>query len=250
MELKRFDEAIVYDYPKISGVRFKIRPLTYKIILDIRARTKVGKVAVELPFPDMDNPGRNQIQIVDNYDDSKFEWETFKYVLQGWEGIKIGEGLNPTNDQILESIFNNRKMRRFIINTATSAFQVENEILEEELKNLRDMAAWVIENKNAISCPDCKKVYQEISKVPPCEQCGRDKPNIHPANYDAWRVYQMASIDATGISAQGIIEVCRLLKIMDPEECFIKVSELVREIRKLNEAVPFMAANHPEGPNA
>jgi hypothetical protein len=237
MELKRFDEPVVFDYPKIPGVRFKIRSITDKVILDIRAKSKIGKLAVELPYPDPNNPGRNEIQIVDNYDDSKFEWETFKYALQGWEGIKLNPDQNLTNEQMIEAIFNNRKMRRFIVDKAMVTYRIENEILEEELKNLRDIAGWIIDNQDSISCSDCKKVYQDLSKSPPCEECRRDRPSIHPANMDAWRVYQMAAIDAMGISAQGIIEVSRLLKVPDAEECFIKVSELVREIRKLSEPV-------------
>jgi len=233
MEIKRFDETVTVDYPHTPGVKFKIRPITDKILLEIRARTKSGKVAVELPYPDPDKPGRNQIQIVDNYDDSRFEWETFKVALQGWEGISLGGDLNPTKDQMTEAIFNNRKMRRFILQRAMAIFEAENQILEEELKNLRDLALWIVENQNAIPCTDCKRVYEDVKKNPPCESCGRNKPNIHPSNYDAWKVYQLATVDASGINAQAVIEITKLLKIGDPEECFLKVVELTREIRKL-----------------
>jgi len=38
-----------------------------------------------------------------------------------------------------------------------------------------------------------------------------------------------------GINLQGIETACRLLRVKDPDECVLKVKELVFEIRKLEE---------------
>lgn len=137
LKLKRFDVGVWFDWPKAPNVRLKIKPLYGKKLLELRNESKQGKVAVEMPIPDLENPKRNKIEIVDDYNDLTYEWKMFLYCLEDWEGITLEGDIEPKKEEILEAIFNNVEMRRFIISKAFEVMVSENRKLEEELKNLQ-----------------------------------------------------------------------------------------------------------------
>jgi len=47
----------------------------------------------------------------------------------------------------------------------------------------------------------------------------------------------MVSNDTSGITSQGIQSACQMLEVSDPKECYVKVIELAKEIRRLTEPV-------------
>lgn len=53
----------------------------------------------------------------------------------------------------------------------------------------------------------------------------------------------MVSNDASGITTQGIQAACQILEVSDPKECYIKVLELVKRVRSINEAVKPIGEN-------
>lgn len=52
-------------------------------------------------------------------------------------------------------------------------------------------------------------------------------------NIQAMEIYQVASIDAMGITVQAVLEICDRSAIDDPLEILLKVSEVAREIQSL-----------------
>ena len=123
LKLKRFNEGVWFDYP--AGGRFKIRPLGPKDYLTIREASRKGKIAVF--------KGSSQFEIVDDYDEAKFFWATFSYMLQAWEGIEV-DGAS-TDDEIREAIFNDKDIRDFITDKANEIFLNAQQSMEEESKN-------------------------------------------------------------------------------------------------------------------
>ncbi len=94
------------------------------------------------------------------------------------------------------------------------------------------LAGWV-KNKQETKfwCDTCIEHHElkskKLKKVidPPCEQCF---PGILNDNSDAWQVFQLGSFDPWGISPITVIELCRVLKIEDVEECLYKMSKIVQ----------------------
>lgn len=137
IDLKRYGQGTWHSWPKNEGVRFKVRPLSSKKLLELRNESKRGKVAVEMPSEDPSNPGRNLVEIVDDYNDYAYEWKMFSHCLEDWEGITIEGDSSVGKDEIREAIFNHIEMRRFIILKSFETMILENRKLEDELKNLQ-----------------------------------------------------------------------------------------------------------------
>jgi len=147
LKLKRFNEAVWFNWPEASGVRLKIRPLNGRKMLELRNESKQGKVAVSMPSLD---PEEGNIRIVDDYNDFIYEWKMFQYCLEDYEGITLdGEDDHPKElegeakslyeqkkrEEIREAIFNNVLLRRFILKKSLEVMASENKRFEEELKN-------------------------------------------------------------------------------------------------------------------
>jgi hypothetical protein len=128
LKLKRFDEAVWYNWPEASGVRLKIRPLSRRKMLELRNESKQGKVAVSMPD--------EEIQIVDDFNDFIYEWKMFQFCLDDWEGISIDSEEEAKKEDIREAIFDNIALRRFILQKSLEVMSLENKKFEEELKNL------------------------------------------------------------------------------------------------------------------
>ena len=71
-----------------------------------------------------------------------------------------------------------------------------------------------------------------MGKPTPCGQCHEE---ISESNIEAWEVYQYSCIDAMGVTLSGIETACRILRVQDPDECVLKVRELIFEMRRLEE---------------
>lgn len=140
--LKRHGQGIWYPWPKNEGVRFKIRPLTSKKLLELRNESKQGKVAVEMPMEDPENPGQNLIKIVDDYNDLLYEQKMLDYCLEDWEGLTLEDGIDKETPEeeikraIQEAIFDHVEMRRFIFVQAFKSMAIEGKKFQDELKNL------------------------------------------------------------------------------------------------------------------
>ena len=87
-------------------------------------------------------------------------------------------------------------------------------------------------------CPDCRKIHKDINelkgqnKEPPCEQCF---PGIHDNNNEAWSIFVLASLDAMGMTVQGILSLCEELNVSDPEEILWKIKKLNECLEKKSE---------------
>ncbi len=122
LKLKRFDVGVWYDYPKIQGVRLKIRPLNRKDVLYFRAGVK-HKQAVMVG---------DKNEIVDDFNEAEFIWSIFKNCLEDWEQIMTDDiGTKARH----EDIFNNDDLREFIFSKANDAYASEEVQLGVELKN-------------------------------------------------------------------------------------------------------------------
>lgn len=132
--LKRYSQGTWYPW-LANGVRFKVRPLSNKKILELRSESKRGKVAVEMPTEDPANPGNHLVKIVDDYNDYQYEWKMFCHCLEDWEGITIEGDLEVSKEEIRDGIFNNSEMRMFILQKSLELVESENKKVEEELKN-------------------------------------------------------------------------------------------------------------------
>jgi len=78
--------------------------------------------------------------------------------------------------------------------------------------------------QQGISCEECRAIHNLSD--PPCEQC---RPELDENNADAWEAYQLVCIESMGPTLQGIEIACRKVSD-DPDECMIKVCELVRSV--------------------
>ena len=137
LQLKRFKEGVSVDYPAATGVRFKIRPVTFSQSMQILSEVKEKMVVEGFPVDPKDASKRGP-QVVDDYKDGIFLWKTFDFALESWEGIDpIPEGedvpLGPM--EIKKLIYDNDSMREFIFKTARELAQRETQKLDEERKN-------------------------------------------------------------------------------------------------------------------
>jgi len=124
IKLKRFDEAIWFDYE--PGVRFKIKPISRADSLQIRLRCKRKMVVQGLN-------GENNI--VDDIDMRLVAFESFQMALIDWEGLEVEGVKNPERHQIINSVFEDQKIVEFVLNNALKINEIEEKSLEGELKN-------------------------------------------------------------------------------------------------------------------
>jgi len=115
MDLKRFQDGKWYEFPKINGVRLKIRALGRKNVLECLANSKTDKR--------------------ETVDPGLFLWETFKKALQAWELPDMPDGLKHRRDEILETLFEDQELVDFVLERSSDSFEKESQKLEGELKN-------------------------------------------------------------------------------------------------------------------
>jgi len=124
IKLKRFDEAVWFDYE--PGVRFKIKPLSRVDSLQIRLRCK-RKIAVQ---------GMNgKENIIDDIDPTLIVFESFQMALIEWQGTTIEGIKNPGRDQMIHALFEDQKIVYFVLDIAFKTNEIEEKKLEGELKN-------------------------------------------------------------------------------------------------------------------
>jgi hypothetical protein len=128
LKLKRFEEAIRHPYPNAEGVYLKIRPLSPIKMRELRIASKTGKVAVM-------RPDLGEWQVVDDFDDLRFERKIFAYSLEDWEGISFEDGAKTEKEDLLKAMFEDRDIREFVFRKAFENMELEKAKLEEELKN-------------------------------------------------------------------------------------------------------------------
>jgi hypothetical protein len=134
---KRFNEAVLVDWPGAVGVKLKIRPLTRKILLRIHESCKKGKVAVELPELDP-KTGKPTIEIVDNFDEGESNFKIFEYVLQNnedWSCFFPDGSDKPKREEIIDALFEHAPLRIFAVNKALELGDLEELKVDRELKN-------------------------------------------------------------------------------------------------------------------
>ena len=125
LKLKRFDEGVWFDFPLDSGVKFKIRAMTPKKLIDLREKSKRGKIAV--------SKSNGLTDIVDDFDDAALNAEIFAWMLEDWKGFEF-EG-TPSSDEIKGIIFEHMAFREFIMDKSYDLFKTESQRIETELKN-------------------------------------------------------------------------------------------------------------------
>lgn len=133
LKLKRFKEGVWYPVPDLKGVRMKIRPVPLGTAMELRGESS-KKVAVAVKDPS--DPRR--VEIVDDMDYGKFTWELFNHALEAWEGIvlEVGEGEEkPTDEDVKRAIFDEPKLRQFVVTKARELLDSTVDELEKERKN-------------------------------------------------------------------------------------------------------------------
>lgn len=127
LKLKRFNEGIWYDFPNHPGVKLKIKSVSKKDILDIRAMVK-RKMAVK---------SDGHFEIVDDYDEASFVWELFRTSLEEWQGISIDQvsDLKLEREDYLLAMFENDDLRKFVFEKTDEGSRIESQKLSDELKN-------------------------------------------------------------------------------------------------------------------
>jgi hypothetical protein len=56
---------------------------------------------------------------------------------------------------------------------------------------------------------------------------------VNEKNVEVWEVYQAARMDEMGITVSSILSLCREFGVKDPEECILKIREIVGECHKV-----------------
>ena len=87
-------------------------------------------------------------------------------------------------------------------------------------------------------CKTCLKTWADFGKAAPCETC---KPDLDLDNVEAVNIYQQCSgqwiVGANGIvdiNILAIIEVMKLKKVKNMDECLEKVQLIASEVLSLN----------------
>ena len=125
LKLKRFNEGVWYDFPSDSSIKFKIRAMTPKKLIDLREKSRRGKIAVSKPDGLTD--------IVNDFDDATLNAEIFEWMLEDWKGLEF-EG-TPSSKEIKDIIFEHMTFRDFITDKSYDLFKTESQRIETELKN-------------------------------------------------------------------------------------------------------------------
>ena len=104
-------------------------------------------------------------------------------------------------------------------------------------KNLIDFAVW-LSGIDRTDCKICLKTWADFGKTAPCETC---RPELESANVESVNIYQQCSgqwiVGPNGIidiNILAVIEVMKLKKIKDMDECLEKVQLIASEILRLN----------------
>jgi len=119
LKLKRFEEGKWYDFQKYEGVRFKIRALSRKDIVQCWAYAKQG----------------GDGKAMEEADRGLLAWEGFKKALLAWEGVELPKDSKPTRDQILEALFEDSDIVNFVAEKCYDSSEAEQGKLEAELGN-------------------------------------------------------------------------------------------------------------------
>lgn len=118
LKLKRFDEGVWFDYS--TSIRFKIRAMTPKKLIELREKSRRDKSFVSG-------------EITEQYDGSILNTEIFRWMIEEWRGIEF-DG-NPSPEECKDIIFNHLVFRDFITDKSYELFRVESARVEDELKN-------------------------------------------------------------------------------------------------------------------
>lgn len=125
--LKKFKQGVWFDYPKYSGVKFKIKPASPSDLSNI-----ISKIRTKVPIKINEN-----VDFIDDVDKLVLAKEFFNYVLEEYAGItlEIDDGSTPSNDDIKEALYDNTEIKEFILGKANELFEKINSELEKEVKN-------------------------------------------------------------------------------------------------------------------
>ncbi len=64
---------------------------------------------------------------------------------------------------------------------------------------------------------------------PPCEQC---RPALNENNWEAWEIYQFASMGPWGTSMSETLQLAKEMSSGDPVEICLKVAEIIIAMAK------------------
>ena len=133
LKLKRFKEGVWYPVPDLPNVKMKIRPVPLAMAMELQAKAS-KKVAVLVEDPK--DPRR--VEIVDDMNFGAFTWALFDHSLEAWEGIslEVEEG-DPelTDEDVKRAIFDEPKLRQFVVRKARELLDATMDKLEKERKN-------------------------------------------------------------------------------------------------------------------
>lgn len=100
-------------------------------------------------------------------------------------------------------------------------------------KKLISFAVW-LSGINRLDCETCQATWADFDGVPPCKTC---RPELEPDNAEAVKIYQQCSgqwiVSVNGIvdiNILAVIEVMKLKKIEDMDECLEKVQLIAFEV--------------------
>lgn len=125
LKLKRFNEGVWYDFPSDPSVKFKIRAMTPKKLIELKEKSKKGKIAVLKPG--------GYTEVIDDNDDALLNSEIFAWMLEDYKGIEF-DG-NISDGEFKDIIFNHVQFRDFITDKSYDLFKLESQRIETELKN-------------------------------------------------------------------------------------------------------------------
>lgn len=132
--LKRFTNGVWFDFPDYPGVKFKIKPATPSSLGKLVSKIRT-KVSVKVEKEDENN--EDDINYVDDVDKIVLAFDIFNYVLEEYKGIKLetDDKSEPTDKEIREVLYDNTKIKTFILDKANELFEKTSNELESEVKN-------------------------------------------------------------------------------------------------------------------
>lgn len=100
-------------------------------------------------------------------------------------------------------------------------------------KKLISFAIW-LSGIDRLDCKTCQATWADFDGVPPCKTC---RPKLEPDNAEAVKIYQQCSgqwiVSVNGIidiNILAVIEVIKLKKVKDMDECLEKVQLIAIEV--------------------
>jgi hypothetical protein len=146
--LKKNDSGIWYDLPSVfevkdeegkvirsfnlpTGVRLKIRALPLSKAFDLQSKVR-KKVLVRVPTER--DPSKSLPEFIDDANPEGLVVESFRYMLQEWEGIELDESVqNLKPDDIKDLLFDHDGIRLFVTSKANEQLEaVRNQKEKEE----------------------------------------------------------------------------------------------------------------------